>query len=116
MNDQQHEAPLPQGWERCPPASIARLGKRLRGRRTRRQFLQGMAVAASSVLAGGTLWWATNRSTEPDPSRITCEQVVSLLEGYRAKTLSPTDQGRVREHLSRCPRCQRLFEKMKDVG
>ena len=109
---------LPPGWERSPPEAVLRLGKRLRGRKTRRQFLRGAATAAGLMVTGGTfgLWWAASRPHEYDYGGITCSQVRSLMNDMPEKKLPPAEEARVREHLALCSHCRPLLEKMNPTG
>lgn len=108
----------PSGWDRCPPGKLFGLGRRLRGRKTRRQFLKGAAAAVGVLVTGGAfgLWWAARRTREFDFGGITCSQVIPLMGDYMARKLPLADQTRVGEHLALCPRCRALLEKMNPTG
>lgn len=120
MTRQQRDSEaLPSGWDSYPPGEVYRLGKRLRERRARRQFLRGAAATAAGLLVTGGafgLWWAASGSRDYDYGEITCSQVMPLLNDYLARKLPPTEQARVRDHLALCPRCRPVVEKIHSAG
>lgn len=110
---------IPPGWERSPPDTVLRLGKRLRGRKARRQFLRGAgATAVGLMVTGGAfaLWWATREPKEYDYGGITCSRVRSRMNDMMAMKLPPAEVALIREHLALCPRCRPLLDTMKHSG
>ena len=114
-NDQP-ETPLPPEWEPCPRGEVARLGKKLRGRKSRRAFLRATVATAASVLAaGGGVWLAFGRrgDGEYEYGGIACSEVVRQGPDYMAGKVPEPTRSKIAEHVARCPRCGPLFKKME---
>ncbi len=111
------ETPLPPEWEPCAPGDVARLGKKLRGRKTRRVFLRATVATAASVLAaGGGVWLAfgRRRAGEYDYGGIVCSEVVRLGPDYMAGKVPEPTRSQIAEHVAKCPRCGPLFKQMRE--
>jgi hypothetical protein len=114
--DQTNATPPPE-WEPCAPGEVAQLGKKLRGRKTRRVFLRASVVTAASLLAaGGGLWLAFGRrgDGEYDYGGITCSEVVRQGKEYMAGKVPEPTRSKIAEHVAKCPRCGPLFKQMRE--
>ncbi len=108
---------LPPEWEPCAPGEVARLGKRLRGRKTRRAVLRATAGTVGAALAAGGFWLALGRAErEHDYGGLTCAEVARRGAEYVAGTVPEPLRARIAEHVARCPRCAPLFEQMQRRG
>lgn len=107
-------APSP-GWEPAPADEIAQLGKRLRRRGSRRQFLRIAASAASVLATGGGVWllWPDSGEREYDFAGIRCSEVVGHGKDYMAGRVPEPTRGQITAHVARCPHCGPLFKKME---
>ena len=113
----QPDPPPPPQWEPCAPGEVARLGKKLRGRKTRRVFLRASVTTAASLLAaGGGLWLAFGRreNGEYDYGGIACSEVVRQGKDYMAGTVPEPTRSQIAEHVAKCPRCGPLFKQMRE--
>ena len=110
----QPDAPLPPEWEPCAPCEVARLGKKLRARKTRRVFLR--ATAVSVLAAGGGLWLAfgQRRAGEYDYGRIACSEVIRQGPDYMVGKVPEPTRSKIAEHVAKCPRCGPLFKQMRE--
>ncbi|VTT99540.1 unnamed protein product [Gemmataceae bacterium] len=111
----QPDSPPPE-WEPCAPGEVARLGKKLRGRKTRRVFLRAAVAAASAVVTGGGVWLAFGhrRGGEYDYGGIVCSEVVRQGADYMAGKVPEPTRSQIAEHVARCPRCGPLFKQMRE--
>lgn len=111
---------LPPEWEPCAPGEVARLGKKLRGRKTRRAVLRATAGTVAAALTG--LWLALGRreNGDYDYGGITCAEVVRRGREYMTGGVPEPTRACIAEHVARCPRCGPLFkqlrEQMKQMG
>jgi hypothetical protein len=105
-------APARNGWEAFPQGEFTRLAARLRARHRRRDAFRGTIGLAVAVLVGSVLyeWWS--RSREYHFAGISCSRVMALAPDYVMGRLGPERSEQVHRHVSRCPHCQPLFEKM----
>jgi len=101
-------------WRRCPPGEFERLAERLRTRRQRRHFLRTAGAVAASIAAGGglLLWNSSRPSGMTPPGGLTCDEVQQFVAAYAAGKLDEPTRQRVREHVSKCPRCGPRFQAM----
>ncbi len=102
-------------WGPAPANEVARLGKRLRRRSSRRQFLRAAATAASVIAAGGSAWlfWTNSGEREYDFAGIRCSEVIRRGKDYMAGRVLESARGQIATHIARCPHCGPLFEKME---
>ncbi len=113
----QPEAPQPDEWSPLPPGEVARLGKKLRVRKSRRFFLQTTVATATSVLAaGGGVWLLLGRQgdSEFDYGGIVCSEVVRQGHEYMEGKVPEPTKSRITEHVALCPRCGPLFKQMRE--
>ncbi len=115
--NQQPEAPRPDEWSPLPEGEVARLGKKLRGRKSRRVFLRAtVATAASVVATGGTAWLLLGRRGDGqyDYGGIACSEVVRQGKDYMEGKVPEPTKSQIAEHVAHCPRCGPLFEQMRE--
>lgn len=107
---------LPPEWEPCAPGEVARLGKKLRGRKTRRAVLRATAGTVAAALTAGGLWLAlgSRENGEYDYGGITCGEVVRRGREYMTGGVSELTRARIAEHVARCPRCGPLFRQLRE--
>ncbi len=114
----QTDAALPPRWEPCAPGEIARLGKRLRIRKSRRVFLRSGMTAVASILAGGGVVWLARgrqREEEYDYGGITCSAVDPLAMDYLAGKVPEPTKSKIAKHIARCPECGPRFQEMRET-
>ncbi len=112
-----NDSPPSPEWEPCALGEVARLGKKLRGRKTRRMFLRASVATAASVLAaGGGVWLAFGyeRDGEYDYGGIGCSEVVRLSREYMEGKVPQPTQSQIAAHVAKCPRCGPLFKQMRE--
>jgi hypothetical protein len=100
------------GWEACPPGEFTRLAARLRARHRRRDALRGTIGLAVAVLVGSVLYQSWSRSREYRFAGISCSQVMALAPDYAMGKVGLELRGQVRRHVSLCPHCKPLFQRM----
>lgn len=113
----QPEDPRPDDWSPLPAGEVARLGKKLRGRKSRRTFLRGAIATAATVLAaGGGAWLVLGRRSDGqyDYGGIVCAEVVRRGKEYMEGKVPEPTKSQITEHVARCPRCGPLFEQMRE--
>ncbi|MHB1557004.1 MAG: zf-HC2 domain-containing protein [Isosphaeraceae bacterium] len=100
------------GWEACPPGEFTRLAARLRARHRRRDAVRGTLSLAVALLIGSVLYQSWSRSREYHFAGISCSRVMALAPDYAMGKLQPALHDQVHQHVSRCPHCKPLFQKM----
>ena len=109
--------PRPDEWSPLPPGEVARLGQKLRGRKTRRVFLRAAVATAASFLAtGGGAWLLLGRRghDESHYGGIACSEVVSQGKDYLEGKVPEPTQSQITEHVAQCPWCGPLFKQMRE--
>lgn len=107
----------PGDWSPLPPGEVARLGKKLRVRKSRRHFLRTTVATAASVLAtGGGVWLLLGRrgDSEFDYGGIVCSEVVRQGHEYMEGKVPEPNKSRITEHVALCPRCGPMFKQMRE--
>jgi len=94
---------------------LVRLTRRMKGRKSRRQFLKaGGGVVGLLGVAGG--WFAVrsvNREWEYDFGGITCSVAMARADAMtNGQKLPDAEMTQVNEHVMLCPNCKPRFEKM----
>ena len=109
------DVPPAAGWEPCPPGEIARLGRKLRGRKSRRTFLRtAAATAATALTAGGVIAVIVGRQNkEYDYGGIVCSEVVPLAPAYLAGDVPEPTRSKVATHIALCPNCGPYYQKLR---
>lgn len=102
-------------WQPAGGGEVARLSRRMRGKKTRRQFLKaGGVVGGLLAVAGG--WWAIRSATqgpEYDFGGITCREAMARADAMmKGKTLSDAEMMQLKQHVMLCPNCKPRFERM----
>ena len=113
----QPEDPRPDDWSPLPAGEVALLGKKLRGRKSRRVFLRATVATAASVLAtGGGVWLLLGRRGDGqyEYGGIVCSEVVRQGKDYMEGKVPEPTKSQITEHVARCPRCGPLFEQMRE--
>lgn len=111
-----HRPTPPDDWQPAGGGEVVRLARRLKGRKTRRQFLKvgGGVVGGLLAVAGG--WWAIRSATqgqEYDFGGITCREAMARADAMtKGKTLSDTEMMQLKQHVMLCPNCKPRFERM----
>ncbi|MDE2506423.1 MAG: zf-HC2 domain-containing protein [Planctomycetota bacterium] len=103
---------MPSGWKACPAGEFARLSTWLRARRRRRDALRVTIGLVLAVMVGSALFQAGQWSREYHFAGISCSHVVALAPDYQMGKLRPDLREQVRRHVSLCPHCKPLFDKM----
>ncbi len=113
---QNHQPPPPDDWLPASGGEVVRLTRRLKGRKSRRQFLKagGGVVGGLLAVAGG--WFAVRSATrerEYEFGGISCSVAMTragaMMNGQK---LPDTEVMQVKEHMMLCPNCKPRFEKM----
>jgi hypothetical protein len=99
-------------WEACPPGEFTRLATRLRARRRRRDALRATIGLVLAVVAGSAIYQTWSRSREYHLAGISCSRVIALAQDYAAGKLPAAQHDQIRRHVSSCPHCKPLFQKM----
>ena len=114
-----NDEPLPTGWHKAPPGTVAHIGSKLRSRRRRRSFLRAAgATAAALIVGGGGLVFRRYGlpGRENDFGGIRCSEVKRLTKAYMMGEVQEPIRSRMAEHLDRCPKCGPMFHEMKRKG
>ena len=113
----QPEVPQSNEWSLLPPGEVARLGEKLRVRKSRRLFLRTPVATVASVLAtGGGIWFLLGRRGDRkfDYGGIACSEVVRQGQEYMEGKVPEPTKSRITEHVALCPRCGPLFKQMRE--
>jgi len=112
-----HQPTPPDDWQPASGGEVVRLTHRLKGRKSRRQFLKagGGVVGGLLAVAGG--WLAVRSATrEYDFGGITCSVAMARADAkLKGKMLPEAEMMQVKEHVMLCPNCKPKFEKMGGV-
>lgn len=103
------------GWTRCGPNEITKIGGRIRARR-RRRIAGGAALLVASACVALAIWFYPRPDQGPDFAGISCEHVMDLTDAYMKHQLAPELQDQVRRHIELCPKCREMFENMPPVS
>ena len=110
-----HRQP-PDDWQPASGGEVVHLTRRLKGRKSRRLFLQagGSLVGGLLAVAGG--WFAVravSREREDDFGGITCSEAMSRADAMvKGKKLPESEMMQIKEHVNLCPKCKPKFEQM----
>lgn len=111
-----HRPLPPDDWLPTGGGEVARLSRRLKARKTRRQFLKagGGVVGGLLAVAGGWLAVRTaTREREYDFGGITCSEAMARADAMmKGRKLPDTEMMQVKEHVTLCPNCKLKFERM----
>jgi len=116
MTTHPHPPTPPDDWQPASGGEVVRLTRRLKGRKSRRQFLKagGGIVGGLLAVAGG--WFAVRSATreqEYDFGGITCSVAMTRTDAMmKGKMLPEGEMMQVKEHVKLCPNCRPKFEKM----
>lgn len=102
-------------WQPASDGAVARLTRKLRGRRDRRRLLQAGAGVVGGLLALAGGWWLVGwatRTPEYNHGGLTCSEVARRVDDLRAGRLAPAEVDQVRQHVKLCPVCRPRFEQM----
>lgn len=111
-----HQPMLPDDWQPAGGGEVVRLTRRMKGRKSRRQFLKASSGVVGGVLAVAGGWFAVRSATrerEYDFGGITCSEAMSRADAImNGKKLPDDEMMQVKEHVMLCPNCKPRFEKM----
>ena len=116
MTTHPNQRPPHDDWQPAGGGEVVRLTRRLKGRKSRRQFLKagGGIVGGLLAIAGG--WSAVRSATrerEYDFGGITCSVAMARADAMmKGKKLPDAEMMQVKEHVMLCPACKPRFEKM----
>ena len=103
-------------WQPAAGGEVVRLTRRLKGRKSRRQFLKASVGGVGGLLAVASGWFAVRSATrerEYDFGGITCSEAMSRADAMmNGKKLPDAEMMQVQEHVMLCPNCKPRFEKM----
>jgi len=111
-----HQPNPPDDWQPTSGGEVVRLTRRLKGRKSRRQFLKagGGVVGGLLALAGG--WWLFRLATskrEYDFGGIKCREAMARADAMmKGNKLPEAEMMQVKEHVMLCPNCKPKFEQM----
>ena len=111
-----HHPMAPDDWQPASGGEVVRLTRRMKGRKSRRQFLKagGGIVGGLLAIAGG--WSAVRSATrerEYDFGGITCSVAMARADAMmKGEKLPDAEVMQVKEHVMLCPNCKPRFEKM----
>lgn len=118
MNPYLNHATPPDDWQ---PASdeVVRLTRRMRGRKSRRRFLQTSGSIVGGLLAVTSGWFVGRVFTREDEYNfggISCADAMAranaMMQGYQLPDVEVTQ---LKEHVQLCPKCKPWFEKMNGM-
>ena len=111
-----HQPTPPDDWQPASGGEVVRLTRRMKGRKSRRQFLQagGGVVGGLLAVAGGLLAVrSATREREYDYGGITCREAMARADAMmKGQKLPDAEVMQVKEHVMLCPNCKPKFEKM----
>ncbi len=116
MTTHPNHQPPHDDWQPAAGGEVVRLTRRMKGRKSRRQFLKagGGVVGGLLAVAGG--WFAVHSATrerEYDFGGITCSVAMARAEAMmNGQKLPDAEMMQVKEHVMLCPNCKPRFEKM----
>jgi len=118
MTTNPNHQPPPDEWQPADGGEVVRLTRRLKGRKSRRQFLKASGGIVGALLAV-TAGWLTLRSATPTPKLeydfggITCSEAMARADSMtKGKKLPEAERMQVQEHVMLCPNCKPKFEQM----
>ena len=116
MTTHPNHRPPSDDWQPASGGEVVRLTRRMKGRKSRRQFLKsgGGIVGGLLAVAGG--WFVVRSATherEYDFGGITCSEAMARADTMmKGKKLPDAEMMQVKEHVLLCPNCKPRFEKM----
>ncbi len=101
-------------WEPCQTGQLSHMAEQLKTRHRQqvvRQFLTGggTVVVAAALLCVAVIGW---RAQTPD--KISCSQVVGMLEAFHRNALDATWVQQITTHLRHCPSCSHEYELLQE--
>ena len=116
MTTHPHQPPPPDDWLPASGGEVVRLTHRLKGRKSRRQFLKASGGVVGGLLAVAGGWFAVRTATrerEYDFGGITCSVAMARADAMmNGQKLPDAEMMQVKEHVMLCPNCKPRFEKM----
>ena len=116
MTARTHQPMPPDDWQPASGGEVVRLTRRLRGRRSRRQFLKAGSGIVGGLLAVAGGWLAVRPATregEGDFGGINCSVAMARADAIiNGRKLPEAEMTQVREHLTLCPNCKPKFERL----
>lgn len=111
-----HQPMPPDDWQPAGGGEVVRLTRRMKGRKSRRQFLKASGGVVGGLLAVAGGWFAVRSATrerEYDFGGITCGEAMARADAMmNGKKLPDAEMMQVKEHVMLCPNCKPRFEKM----
>ena len=103
-------------WLPASGGEVVRLTRRMKARKSRRQFLQagGGIVGGLLAVAGGLFAVrSANREREYDFGGITCSEAMARADAMtKGNKLPEAEMMQVKEHVKLCPNCKPKVEQM----
>ena len=117
MTTHSNHPPTPaDDWQPASGGEVVRLTRRMKGRKSRRQFLKASGGVVGGLLAVGGGWIAVrsvSREREYDFGGITCRVAMARADAMmKGQKLPDAEMMQVKEHVMRCPICKPKFEQM----
>ena len=107
-------------WDPCPKGTLSALSGKLQGRKRRRRFLQFAGALSLAVVGGGVaVGLGLFLRRQPDDEmkdfnfgEITCTEVIQQAQAFAMGQVQEPLLGKMRVHISQCPRCGPLIRNM----
>ena len=116
MTTHPNHRPPPDDWQPASGGEVVRLTRRMKGRKSRRQFLKAGSSVVGGLLAVAGGWVAVRSATrerEYDFGGITCSAAMARADAMmKGKNLPEAETMQVKQHVMVCPNCKPKFEQM----
>lgn len=111
MPAQTHHSPTPpDDWQPAGGDELVRLTRRIKGRKSRRQFLTASGGVVGGLLAVAGTWWLARpphrEEGEAKFAGLTCSETALKLDDLLAGRLPAAEAQQVKQHITLCPKCQ----------
>ena len=116
MTTHPNHRPPPDDWQPASSGEVVRLTRRMKGRKSRRQFLKAGSSVVGGLLAVAGGWVAVRSATrerEYDFGGIICSVAMARVDAMmKGKNLPEAETMQVKQHVMVCPNCKPKFEQM----
>ena len=103
-------------WTPCQPGDLVNVVDKLRRRKQMQKTASTLRTAAAivaGVFIGWGVWQFPAMMPEPNFGGIVCSEVRANSQAFAMQQLAPDVATRIRNHMERCPACQKLFRDMQ---